>query len=234
MARLTLLMTRPRPSADRFVARLHSDVMQGVDVIHAPLIKIVSLGTEAQIQADQGAIFTSSHGVRLGPDGAGRPAFCVGTGTAKRADEKGWDVRLAAQNADGLVDRLSESRPTLSLVHLAGRHRRGDIAERLSAIGTDVDVITLYDQEMLPLSADAVSALKGRSPVIVPLFSPRTAAHFNNQIDSAKAARVLAMSKAIADMLNAATYGTVDIAMAPTADEMVKGVENLVRSIRLP
>lgn len=79
-------------------------------------------------------------------------------------------------DAEALIATLSERPQIGPLLHLAGRHRRADIAGILGAAGLKVETATVYDQTLLPLSTAAQTLLKGPNPVIVPLFSAQRAA----------------------------------------------------------
>jgi uroporphyrinogen-III synthase len=62
-----------------------------------------------------------------------------------------------------------------ALIHLRGREARGDLAQRLSAAGVFTQERVVYAQDAQRLSDEAVSVLSGKAPVLVPLFSPRSA-----------------------------------------------------------
>lgn len=233
MKRPTLMMTRPRAAAERFVSALDPRVMGNIDVLFAPLMEIVAFGAVPENTSLAAAIFTSAQAVSFAPDGARRTAYCVGAQTAAQAQAMGWNVQETVQDADELVAALSVRKNLGPLVHLAGRHRRGDIAERLRLAGAEVEVIELYQQRLLPLSSDARAVLSRETPVIVPLFSPRTASQFATECRVSRAVHILAMSHAVADALGKGAFAEVRIAEVPTADEMRRDVENLVRRITL-
>jgi hypothetical protein len=81
--------------------------------------------------------------------------------------------REAGACADALVARLGgTARP--ALVHLRGRHQRGDVAERLGPRATIRAAHVVYDQVALPARRGLCRGA-GARPLIVPLFSPRSA-----------------------------------------------------------
>ncbi|MGC1505521.1 MAG: uroporphyrinogen-III synthase [Sulfitobacter sp.] len=234
MDKPALLLTRPRDSAERFAARLSVQAMQGVLTCISPLLEIEPTGSIPDLTDANGVIFTSARAVEIAPAGIGRPAFCVGAQTAKAADKAGWSIKLVAQTADGLVATIREGSVKGPLVHLAGDHLRGHIAERLGQGGTQVEVVTLYAQHLRPLSEAAKTLLAGEVPVIVPLFSPRTAAQFLDQARCLRHTVVVAMSPAVAEVFQARPPKALFIAQEPTADEMADKVEVLLRKDRLP
>lgn len=229
----SLLLTRPQDSADRFLARLDPDVLGGVTVCISPLMKIVPTGLAPDLSGYAGAVLTSAQVVALAPESTGLPAYCVGAQTAERAAKAGWAVAVIAETADALVAALIARGPAGPLVHLAGAHRRGDIALRLGNRGIPVDELTLYDQHLLPLNATAQSLLKGPGPVIVPMFSPRTARQFVDQAQTTASAHVVAISPAVAAVLRAVDLNGLETAAAPTGEEMARSVEMLLRKTSL-
>ena len=125
----------------------------------------------------------------------------MGDKTGSVASAMGWKVGAVGADADALVAAISRISPRGPLVHLAGTHRRGRIAERLTATGIPTEVRTVYDQVLLPLSDAAKDLLAGKLPAIVPLFSPRTAAQFAHEVGDARHLRVVAMSEAVKEIL---------------------------------
>ena len=142
---------------------------------------------------------------------------------------------MIAPNAQKLISLIKESAPKMPLLHIAGEHRRGEIAEKLSAAGIRTEVHVAYRQPLLPLSEKAKKVLFGEVSVIVPLFSPRVAAQFGSQAGCGVQVQILAMSQAVADALVGTTCADrVQIASGPTGEEMRNGVENLLWGDSLP
>jgi uroporphyrinogen-III synthase len=127
------------------------------------------------------------------------------------------------------VQRLKALRPDAPLLHLRGRHARGDIAGQLGAAGLPVREQIVYDQKSLPLSDAALACLKGPAPVIVPLFSPRSARLFAGAYPGPVAA-VAAISHAVADALPDGFARYVAVAEAPNGEAMLSLLEKLVAS----
>lgn len=222
-----LLMTRPTEDSDRFVAGLGA--LHGVQVVTSPLICIRVAKTIA-MPSPEGIIFTSSNGVRAASQlGVARgPAFCVGTRTTEKARAAGWDALQAGETADQLVEKLSKLRPNAPLVHLRGKHVRGEIAQRLTEQGLATFESILYEQDTLPLSAAALDVLKGNRLVIVPLFSPRTARQFADTFEGNAHLSVVAMSNAVADSVKHLKYHDIVVSDAPTAQAMTRCVRQLI------
>jgi uroporphyrinogen-III synthase len=228
-----MLMTRPDGANAAFARQFPADLSRAVEQVDCPLLRIAPLEQEIAMPADAAAIFTSSNGVRFAPRGLGRRAYCVGTRTSATASAAGWRAVCAGQTAKALVTHVVRERPTAPLWHLCGRHVRGDVAEKLSAQGFNVTRLALYDQILLPLSGRAKLLLSSKSPLLVPLFSPRTAAHFSQQAKAYPGLKVAALSASVAEALPDDAGFDVLVASEPTAARLINSIEKLVETIRL-
>ena len=157
----TLLLTRPRPDSQRF-----ADMVPGFAAIISPILRIVPVDHyAARLHAAEGLVFTSGHAIASAGPGRGRPALCVGPRTAERARQAGFDVTEGATGeASGLLPLIAAS--DRRLIHPHGRH----VARELPVEG-----VVVYDQQPLPLTAQAQDLLAGTDVVLLPLFSPRSA-----------------------------------------------------------
>lgn len=234
MDRPALLLTRPAQSARDFIDSLDPAALRDVTVCISPLLRIVRTGVEPDLDGYRGAIFTSSNGVDMAPRGEGRVAVCVGDRTATAAQGQGWDVRQLAQTADALVALLVAAPVEGPLLHIAGQHRRGDIAGRLNAAGLRTDEAIVYDQQLEPLTDAARALLAADRPVLVPLFSPRTAQQFMSGTQDLGGVTIVAISEAVAAEVDHDRIGTMYIAQAPTSKAMQQAVEMLLRQDSLP
>ena len=157
-----VLLIRPQEAAERFAARI---APMGLRALISPMLRIVPVPHDAAaLQAARGLVFTSENGVRFAGPGRGRPAWCVGPRTAKVAAAAGYDAITGPGDAARLIPLISDLGP--GWLHAHGTH----LAATLPVPG-----VVVYDQQALPLSAPAQTLLRGRAPVILPLFSPRSA-----------------------------------------------------------
>jgi len=228
-----LLITRPKRGAERFIARLDPVLLTKVDVVISPLLEIVPTQNPVDLDAATAVVFTSANAVSFCPQGQGRIAYCVGEQTAEAAIAHGWRSAFAARDADDLVARLTADAPGSRLVHLAGKHRRGEIAARLTANGIQTDVVEVYDQVLLPLTKEAQAALASETRVLLPLFSPRTAGHFAAELQSVQNLQIVAISAAVVKALGENAPEDVIIAKAPTGKDMVHCIEKQLRTYSL-
>ncbi len=227
----TLILTRPRDASERFAESLSDVLKPGVRVIISPLFEIVPLGRIPDFSGIRGVIFTSANGVRHAGRGNGLPAYCVGPATWHAAAASGWDAQKSGATADELVDCLISTTPPVPLLHVGGVHRRGQVAERLSAAGLPTKEAIVYDQESRPLAPAALSALAGDSPVILPLFSPRTARRFAAVAQPRAPLHLVAISAAVMAETRGLSAASRSVASDPDSQSMRNTVANLLRRV---
>ncbi|MEP5731298.1 MAG: uroporphyrinogen-III synthase [Sulfitobacter sp.] len=203
-------------------------------MVISPLLEIKPLGRTPDTSSYAGFVFTSAHAVEFSEHGDARAAFCVGERTAQAARRHGWDVRHVAKDAAELIEEFAKAPVTAPLLHLAGRHRRGEIDMRLTALGIQTDTIVVYDQIAVPLTTETSDLVEGEAVVILPLFSPRTAVQFRTLVTKAPHVHVIALSQAVADALQGLPMGSLHIVAAPNGHAMQAHVEKLLRKNSLP
>jgi uroporphyrinogen-III synthase len=100
------------------------------------------------------------------------------------------------------------------------------VAARLAALGLPAAEAVVYDQRPQPLTPAARAWLAGARPVIVPLFSPRSAALFAAEAAGAAAPlRIAALSAAVAAAAPPAAL--LAVAARPDAAAMSDLVDSL-------
>jgi uroporphyrinogen-III synthase len=229
--RPTLLMTRPA-AASQATLRHWADILPADwTILVSPLMEIAPIANVPDLSGARGVIFTSAQGVECGGPASEIPAYCVGPRTAAVARDAGWIVARVAPDAETLLGVLLADPPPGPLVHIAGRHRRGAVAERLGEAGLPMRVVEVYDQRPLPLTPEAERALRGSAPVIVPLFSPRSARRFSDLAPSGAPLHVIAMSDAV--LAETTGLGAVSRTVAPHPDGagMISALSGLVRRV---
>jgi uroporphyrinogen-III synthase len=146
-------------------------------------------------------VFTSETAVRaavrLIPLAARGQAHCVGPRTAAVARRAGFAAQ--AHGGDGAALTAALAHPGPPLIHLRGKDSRGDIAARLTQAGRDAAEVVVYRQEARPLPPRADAAMAGPGPVLVALFSPRSARLFVEAVPiPSDAVTIAALSPAVA------------------------------------
>ncbi|MGI3169814.1 uroporphyrinogen-III synthase [Pseudooceanicola sp. C21-150M6] len=178
MPKPVILITRPQPDAGETAAILEAQL--DVPVIVSPLLGLEVLGPLPATSADDRLIFTSANGVRAWTqlNGPRRSAICVGATTAAFARASGLEAEARGGTADRLVQAILADPPTGRLLHIRGEIAQGAVAQTLSRHGMDAEEQVLYRMQAQAFSAEARSVTQGAAPVIVPLYSSRSAELF--------------------------------------------------------
>lgn len=222
----TILLTRPQGQSDEFAAALRDCGLRNV-ILTSPLLAISATGNGENLGSFSEAIFTSRNALDFVPAKPKR-AWCVGDKTAEKARAKGWDALSVGGNVDDLVKALLEAKPKGPLVHFRGMHSRGALANQLNQAGIEMKSCVVYQQDLLPLSQEAAMVLSGSEPVIVPLFSPRSAGNFAQQGPYQAPLLGVAMSQAVLQEMHNFNAEQVMVAPKPTAAAMVECIVSLI------
>lgn len=141
----------------------------------SPAIRIVGLGPKVKVASDTAAVFTSRHAVTRTEPSLGAVAYCVGDATAQAAQSQGYVPIIAGGTADDLLERLLKEPPKQKLVYCHGTHVQRDLVQPLRQAHITIDAHCVYDQPACRPTKDAIALLAGQEPIVLPLFSARTA-----------------------------------------------------------
>lgn len=224
MQPVSLILTRPAKANIALRSAVPPDVRARVELVESPLVEIVPVKAADSGMTARAAIFTSANGVRFAPEGQGRLAFCVGEKTTAAANAAGWNAECFGQTAEALVQSLRQANLPDPTVHFCGVHVRGDIVADLASEKGDVRQFVVYDQRLLSLTPRARDVVSNQKPVIVPLFSPRTAAHFAAEAPGNPRLRTVCMSAAVAEKVQLDTRFEVLTAAEPTMKAMMHSI----------
>ena len=231
----SVLITRPRAAAERFAAELLNQC-HGLNIVISPVLAIAPTGKLPELSQYEGVIFTSPNAVErfsASTIADGCHCFCVGDTTAEAARQIGFSAISAGGDSTDLID-LIESGPTKGrMVHVRGVHSRGRIAQRLSDMGRPCDTAVVYDQIEKTLNEKAKQLFSANIPVIVPIFSPRTAELFLKQIQPSIQTYIVAMSQSIAQVFAKTPDINCSIAKSPDQKAMQQSVVRLLRDANL-
>lgn len=196
-----ILLTRPIAQSERFAALCHSRFGEAVNIVVAPLMEIRAIPSTLNPGQYTGLIFTSENAVEVAKPlwpGLNCLAYAVGPRTGLAAEKAGYKVTTASGNVDALYELLVSTAASGPLLHLRGANSAGALAERLGAAGIETDEAVIYDQVPIAISLEAECLLKGELPVVLPLFSPRSATIFWQDRVPKAPVTVVAMSQAVA------------------------------------
>lgn len=222
-----VLVTRPRPDADRLVQALAE---RGVDVVAAPLLEIVpEAGPAPDLAGVQALLVTSANGVRaLAARSPLRlhPVFAVGDATASAAREAGFrDVKSAGGDVADLAGLVIRQLGPADgdLLHVTGTDIAGDLAGRLAAAGFTLRRAVLYTARSTAALPEAAAVVLREARIdAVLFFSPRTAGSFVTLARDAGVAEAcrrvdaICLSDAVAQAARALPWRSVAVAEAPT------------------
>lgn len=236
---MRLLLTRPVEDSRTFADALAG---VGVDALIAPLMTVENLADEQpDLEGVQALLFTSANGVRAFAENSSVRqvmSFAVGNATARELRDAGFQrVESAGGDVDDLARLVAERcDPSAGdLLHIAGTAVAGDLGGDLSARGFSYRRAVLYRAKQADrLPDDIAEALSNESSGEtidgVALFSPRSAVILENLMISAgfggerQRLTVFALSENVANALDVAQWGAVNIAAAPNADALLNAV----------
>ena len=229
--RPTLLLTRPRAQSERFAKQVKDRFQDEMDLVISPVLDIVP-GADGFVLPEHSAIvFTSENAVTAiaSAENAGQKAFCVGGRTARAAQNAGFTAVSAGGDVEALIRLIADTGPEEPLVYARGAEIRVDLVPRLSALGFSATEQIVYRQAARPLSRTARDALQGTAPVLIPLFSPRSAHYVSAEASTAAAPLLIAaLSSNVADAWTGPSI-CVDTARVPDVTHMLDALARLLR-----
>ncbi|MES2143380.1 MAG: uroporphyrinogen-III synthase [Pseudomonadota bacterium] len=230
---IPIVLTRPAEQGARFAVELHDRFGDAIRVIQSPLLAPRYLQPHISGGAWTAVIFTSATAVaafeQIWPSAGVLPrkAYCVGDRTAKAARDAGFAAVSAKGDAAALSALVLGARESGPLLHLRGQDTVGNIARQLVLAGIETDEAIVYAEVPQNLSEEARTALAATAPVILPVFSPRTAMILTRELTGARLVApvfAVAFSPAVADALGAAGTAGLFVARRPDAPSMLAAI----------
>lgn len=227
MTQPAILLTRPGDGAGRFADALRARLGAGVVIVTSPVLEIVPTGAMPQMADGALPVFTSRQGVaHCGLTGSG-PCYTVGDATARAAEAAGFTAISADGDVEALLARILADAPDRPLIHLRGEPASGDLVGRLRRAGLPARDCVVYRQAARALSAQALALLDGEKPVVLPLFSPQSAAQFSHAHRGRAPLLVVAISDKTAEAASNLVADRVIVAAKPDMDAMRDAVIGL-------
>ena len=227
---VTILITRPEDAAIAFADQVRARLGCGVSIVIAPILQITYLSSLPEMDDVRVVIFTPMHAVRAFAaltEDRGFTCYTVGTATAEAARAEGFDPIAGDGTGTSLSQRIIRDRPPGPCLYVHGEHVAFDMRSALNSAGIETKEAVLYRQKAVPLTEAALNVLRGESPVIVPLFSPRSARLFFGEDGCMAPLFVAAMSDNVAQEIPASRVIRLELATEPTAQAMLDAVERL-------
>jgi uroporphyrinogen-III synthase len=221
----TILLTRPLLQSQRFATELGGTLI-------SPLMEPEFLTPMIPRQTYSAIILTSETGAeaarRISASGFPLPpsAYCVGNRTATAARAAGFHTICAHGNADDLLALITQDAPQENLLFIRATDTTGNLQERLVSAGIGIVSAVAYRQNPIPLTLEATTALQQTAPIILPIFSPRSAnllAQELHRIAATAPIYLAALSPAVANAFAWPTAQT-QIAAQPNSAAMIKAI----------
>jgi uroporphyrinogen-III synthase len=238
LERPTLLLIRPKQASERFAAQFRARYGADWPVVIAPLMRTAWLNPKIDADAADGVIFTSETAVqafvRHNPDRR-LQAWCVGPRTAQTANDAGFCVVQGPGDAPGLVRTILDGGRGIRLLYVHGVHVAHDIEKMLSSAGIETISVTAYDQRPLALSSEARGLLRSDGPVILPLFSRRSARLIATQVggDCAAPIWIAALSPEVAELANDLKPAKLLVSIRPDSEAMLEVMQHFANPAAL-
>ena len=234
--RPSILLTRPLAQAERFAEYCRAEFPE-LPILISPILRIEVKPLSRSFDGVATLILTSENAVlalaSIGAKVTGLRALCVGDRTAAAARAIGLDATSASGTADDLVEAVLATPDTGPLLHLRGAEARGEIAKRISAEGRQIDEAIIYEQMPEKLSPEANLMLAGARSIVLPLFSPRSAALLGIASERASAPlRIVALSAAVVEHWSGPTPERLVVAREPNSAAMLHGVAQAIRKLK--
>lgn len=227
---IPILLTRAKAQSASYASELQAKFADRLRIVAAPLLEIVPVAGVPDLDGVHQILFTSVNGVAEYAARTERrdiPCLCVGGKTAETARAIGLRAEAAEGTAEDLLQLALKHPPPHGqhFLYLRGRHRASALAEKLTELGHATRDQIVYDQRRLPLAASARALFDGR-PLLVPLFSPRTARLFAEQAADLdlSGAHVICLSNNVATALGGLVFRSMRIVDEPAADAVTREI----------
>lgn len=234
MSAQSILLTRPAAASARFAATLDAMFGPRIRVVISPLMVAVFRQPVLPARRFAALILTSETGAeaarRISAEGTVLPAlaYCVGDRTAQAARKAGFTATSAEGDAAALLSLMAKTAPTGPLLYLHGRETQGDVAETLVAAGRETFSAIVYEQNAQPWTDEARRLVNGTRPLVLPLFSARSARLVARAGRGVAPLRIAALSPAVALAAADLRPDHLTVAAQPTADSLLKAITSLV------
>ena len=226
----TLLLTRPEGASRRFAAAVQGALGGGWRVVISPLMETRFL-TVPLPDCDTLA-FTSETAVRavarLGTDRRAL-AWCVGPRTEEAARAAGYSTKRGGGTAEELVAAILADRPGGTVFCPRAQDQAVDVAILLNSAGIETVSEMVYAQIAHPPTDEATRVMAGADPVMLPLFSARSAGLAVAAFPDHRAPLcVAAISAQVAQEAEGLGARQVALAATPDAVGMIGAIATLV------
>lgn len=229
--RPTLLLTRPAEPARRFLADFRAALGSDLPAVISPLME--TRFVDLPLPEHDNVVFTSETAVRAVMQLGARAtalAWCVGPRTEAAAREAGYRTQKGGGTAEELANEIVARRPAGRVFCPMAADQAFDIVAALDSAGIEAFSEVVYVQEPRPPSDEAIALLAGEDPVILPLFSLRSARLAAAAFQGHRAPLwIAALSRQIADAGKDLGAVRIETATAPEARALIGAIAEMTR-----
>jgi len=229
--RPTLLLTRRLAASLRFAQAFRGRFGADWPVVISPLMVTTFLAPDLPDEAPDQILFTSETAVeafvRLTSDRRAT-AWCVGPRTSAMALAAGFGVREGPGDALALAAQIRAAPPGGRMLWPRGAHTAHDFETDLAQVGLPVRCVTVYRQEPVPPTREATDLVAALDPILLPLFSPRSARLASDAFAAAVAPLlVAALSPAVAEAAGPLHPQRLSVADRPDSESLLAAMAAL-------
>jgi uroporphyrinogen-III synthase len=226
-----LLLTRPLDGNERFCSKI-KHLLYKCEILDSPIQKIEFLPGLSKVNKDAVLIFTSVNGLRAVEKHnlTNNRCFVVGKNTKKIAVNFGYEVLGCSKDQENLLKLIKSKKPKESMVHIRGKHTVGNLCYSLKKREFSCLEIIGYNQEPLKIKKQNLQKIQSGRPVILPIFSSRSAKLLQSNIDLT-GFNVVAISQAVAQILKGVELGELVISKKPDLDSMQEATLDILRRL---
>lgn len=203
-----------------------------LDIVVSPILSISLKSLKVELDQYPTLVFTSSHAVQAVIQQTAHRSFkcyTVGSATLACALEHGFDATEGGGTAEKLAQRVIEDDPPTPCLYLRGEHIAYDLSKALNSAGIETHESIVYEQEEHNLSEEALRLLASGRPVVLPVFSARSARLFFDNYKSHGPLDIVAISEKVASKVPSKGIRQIRICEHPTADAMISEIAILLR-----
>lgn len=221
-----IILTRPIDGSHDFATLLRSALPELQIAIHP--LQDIAFAHRPNVDLDHfdGYLFTSRNGVIAGSRWTIPPRHCfvVGAKTADAARAAGHSVVGISQTVQDLIATLPDNVVQGKYAYFHGRHITMDVAKSLQKTGINITPFIAYEQNAAPLSQAALNDLSRENPLILPLFSTRSAELLLRSNTPRRNWHIVAISQKVAALFNKEEVKMIDVARWPDGPSMKTAV----------
>lgn len=144
------------------------------------------------------------------------------------ATKEGFNAVDGGGTAESLAQRIIAERPCAPCLYLRGEHISQDVSKSLNLAGIDTYEEVIYQQNVTPLTEEALELLSSGRRIILPIFSARSAELFFTNHAAKGPLDVIAMSRNVAAKVPKESMREIRVSQRPDTEAMIDEIAQLL------